>query len=80
MVKPTNFFTKQINKKHQNIITNFNNLNIITNQKTIHSNNNLLKTIINFHNKNKISTLNTQLTQIKQYIKNLHTLQHKHLN
>lgn len=80
VVKPANFFTKQINKKRQNVVANFNSLSVIANQKAIRSSNNLLKAIISFRSKNKISTLNAQLTQIKQYVKSLRTLQHKHLN
>ncbi|HGY8446805.1 TPA: ATP-binding protein, partial [Escherichia coli] len=36
--------------------------------------------IISFRSKDEISTLNAQLTQIKQYVESLRTLRHEHLN
>lgn len=40
----------------------------------------MLGAIISFRSKDEISTLNAQLTQIKQYVESLRTLRHEHLN
>lgn len=53
---------------------------MIANRAAIRSGNELLGAIISFRSKDEISTLNAQLTQIKQYVESLRTLRHEHLN
>lgn len=36
--------------------------------------------VVSFRSQNDIESLNTQLTQVKQYVENLRTLRHEHLN
>lgn len=80
VVHPAGFFTKKIEEKQQDVICTFNGLSVIANRGPIHSGDELLGAIISFRSKDEISTLNAQLTQIKQYVESLRTLRHEHLN
>ncbi|HFZ8993750.1 TPA: sensor histidine kinase DpiB [Citrobacter freundii] len=80
VVNPADFFTRQIEEKRQDVIANFNGLNVIANREAIRSGAELLGAIISFRSKDEIATLNAQLTQIKQYVESLRTLRHEHLN
>ncbi|MHA6308011.1 sensor histidine kinase DpiB [Hafnia paralvei] len=80
VVEPAGFFTEQIEEKRQDVICTFNGLSVIANRAAIRSGNELLGAIISFRSKDEISTLNAQLTQIKQYVESLRTLRHEHLN
>ena len=80
VVDPAGFFTEQIEEKRQDVICTFNGLSVIANRAAIHFGDELLGAIISFRSKDEISTLNAQLTQIKQYVESLRTLRHEHLN
>ncbi|EEW1799392.1 sensor histidine kinase DpiB [Escherichia coli] len=80
VVRPADFFTEQIDEKRQDVVANFNGLSVIANREAIRSGDDLLGAIISFRSKDEISTLNAQLTQIKQYVESLRTLRHEHLN
>ncbi|ENA4996456.1 sensor histidine kinase DpiB [Escherichia albertii] len=80
VVKPADFFTEQIDERRQDVVANFNGLSVIANREAIRSGDDLLGAIISFRSKDEISTLNAQLTQIKQYVESLRTLRHEHLN
>ncbi len=80
VVRPADFFTEQIDEKRQDVVANFNGLSVIANREAIRSGDDLLGAIISFRSKDEISTLNAQLTQIKQYVESLRTLLHEHLN
>lgn len=80
VVQPADFFTQQIAEKRQDAMVNFNGLSVIANREAIRSGDELLGAIISFRSKDEISTLNAQLTQIKQYVEGLRTLRHEHLN
>ena len=71
---------EQIDEKRQDVVANFNGLSVIANREAIRSGDDLLGAIISFRSKDEISTLNAQLTQIKQYVESLRTLRHEHLN
>lgn len=80
VVKPADFFTQEIAEPRQNVMANFNGLSVIANREAIRSGDELLGAIISFRSKDEISTLNAQLSQIKQYVESLRTLRHEHLN
>ncbi len=61
-------------------MANFNGLGVIANREAIRSGDDLLGPLSAFVVKTEISTLNAQLTQIKQYVESLRTLRHEHLN
>ncbi|QKN82252.1 sensor histidine kinase DpiB [Scandinavium goeteborgense] len=80
VVQPCPFFTEKIAEKRQDVICTFNGLSVIANRGAIRFGNEMLGAIISFRSKDEISTLNAQLTQIKQYVESLRTLRHEHLN
>ncbi|MDX6042489.1 sensor histidine kinase DpiB [Scandinavium lactucae] len=80
VVQPCSFFTDKIAEKRQDVICTFNGLSVIANRGAIRSGNEMLGAIISFRSKDEISTLNAQLTQIKQYVESLRALRHEHLN
>lgn len=80
VVKPADFFTQEIAEPRQDVMANFNGLSVIANREAIRSGDELLGAIISFRSKDEISTLNAQLSQIKQYVESLRTLRHEHLN
>ncbi|MFG6655580.1 sensor histidine kinase DpiB [Scandinavium sp. M-37] len=80
VVQPCTFFTDKIAEKRQDVICTFNGLSVIANRGAIRSGNEMLGAIISFRSKDEISTLNAQLTQIKQYVESLRALRHEHLN
>lgn len=80
VVQPWTFFTEKIAEKRQDVICTFNGLSVIANRGAIRFGNEMLGAIISFRSKDEISTLNAQLTQIKQYVESLRALRHEHLN
>lgn len=80
VVQPACFFTEKIEEKRQDVLCTFNGLSVIANRGVIRSGPALLGAIISFRSKDEISTLNAQLSQIKQYVENLRALRHEHLN
>lgn len=80
VVHPCAFFTEKIAEKRQDVMCTFNGLSVIANRGAIRSGNEMLGAIISFRSKDEISTLNAQLTQVKQYIEGLRALRHEHLN
>jgi two-component system, CitB family, cit operon sensor histidine kinase CitA len=80
VVQPSGFFTEKIAEKRQDVICTFNGLSVIANRGAIRFGNEMLGAIISFRSKDEISTLNAQLTQIKQYVESLRALRHEHLN
>ncbi|MTH44876.1 sensor histidine kinase DpiB [Intestinirhabdus alba] len=80
VVKPADFFTRQIAEKRQDVVANFNGLSVIANREAIRAGEDLLGAIVSFRSKDEISTLNAQLSQIRQYVESLRTLRHEHLN
>jgi two-component system cit operon sensor histidine kinase CitA len=80
VVSPTGFFTEKIEEKRQDVICVFNGLSVIANRGAIRSGEELLGAIISFRSKDEISTLNAQLTQVKQYVESLRAVRHEHLN
>lgn len=80
VVHPSTFFTEKIAEKRQDVVCTFNGLSVIANRGAIRAGSEMLGAIISFRSKDEISTLNAQLTQIKQYVESLRTLRHEHLN
>lgn len=80
VVSPAGFFTEKIEEKRQDVICVFNGLSVIANRGAIRSGEELLGAIISFRSKDEISTLNAQLTQVKQYVESLRAVRHEHLN
>jgi two-component system cit operon sensor histidine kinase CitA len=81
VVQPAGFFTENIAQKRQDVVCTFNGLNVIANRGAIHCGHGApAGVIVSFRSKDEISTLNAQLTQIKQYVESLRTLRHEHLN
>ncbi|MCE0825008.1 sensor histidine kinase DpiB [Buttiauxella sp. A2-C2_NF] len=81
VVHPASFFTEKIAEARQDVICTFNGLSVIANRGVIHSGHAApAGAIVSFRSKDEISTLNAQLTQIKQYVESLRTLRHEHLN
>ncbi len=80
VVSPAGFFTENIEEKRQDVICTFNGLSVIANRGAIRFGEELLGAIISFRSKDEISTLNAQLTQVKQYAESLRAVRHEHLN
>ncbi|WMY73304.1 sensor histidine kinase DpiB [Buttiauxella selenatireducens] len=81
VVHPAGFFTEKIDEARQDVMCTFNGLSVIANRGVIHSGHaSPAGAIVSFRSKDEISTLNAQLTQIKQYVESLRTLRHEHLN
>ncbi|PWC17891.1 sensor histidine kinase DpiB [Brenneria corticis] len=80
VVMPADFFTRHLEENRQDVICTFNGLNVIANRAAIRSDEELLGAIVSFRAKDEIATLNAQLSQIKQYVENLRTVRHEHLN
>ncbi|WP_323085623.1 sensor histidine kinase DpiB [Providencia alcalifaciens] len=79
-VSPAGFFTKEIAKNHHDIVCEFNGLNVIASRVAIMDGELLAGAVISFRSQNDIESLNAQLSQVRQYVDNLRTLRHEHLN
>ena len=81
VVNPAGFFIEKMTEARQDVMCTFNGLSVIANRGVIHSGDaSPAGAIVSFRSKDEINTLNAQLTQIKQYVENLRTLRHEHLN
>ena len=79
-ISPSEFFIKDILTTEHDILCEFNGLNVIANRIAIRNGDQLIGAVVSFRSQNDIESLNSQLTQIKQYVENLRTLRHEHLN
>ncbi|GAB1440796.1 sensor histidine kinase DpiB [Providencia sp.] len=79
-ISPADFFTTDISTTKHDVICEFNGLNVIANRVAIRDGEHLIGAVISFRSQNDIESLNSQLTQVRQYIENLRTLRHEHLN
>ncbi|MTC50976.1 sensor histidine kinase DpiB [Providencia alcalifaciens] len=79
-VSPASFFTKEITKNQHDIVCEFNGLNVIASRVAIMDGELLAGAVISFRSQNDIESLNVQLSQVRQYVDNLRTLRHEHLN
>ncbi|HHR6043739.1 TPA: sensor histidine kinase DpiB [Providencia alcalifaciens] len=79
-VSPASFFTKEITKNQHDIVCEFNGLNVIASRVAIMDGELLAGAVISFRSQNDIESLNAQLSQVRQYVDNLRTLRHEHLN
>lgn len=79
-ISPNNFFTDDLEITQHDVICSFNGLNVIANRVALFDDKYLLGAVISFRSQNDIESLNSQLTQVRQYVENLRTLRHEHLN
>ncbi|HHR5899735.1 TPA: sensor histidine kinase DpiB [Providencia alcalifaciens] len=79
-VSPASFFTKEITKNQHDIVCEFNGLNVIASRVAIMDGELLAGAVVSFRSQNDIESLNAQLSQVRQYVDNLRTLRHEHLN
>lgn len=79
-VSPASFFTKEITKNQHDIVCEFNGLNVIASRVAIMDGELLAGAVISFRSQNDIESLNAQLSQVRQYVDNIRTLRHEHLN
>lgn len=79
-ISPVDFFTVDIATTKHDVLCEFNGLNVIANRVAIRDDNHLIGAVISFRSQNDIESLNSQLTQVRQYVENLRTLRHEHLN
>ncbi|HGN1705281.1 TPA: sensor histidine kinase DpiB [Providencia rettgeri] len=79
-ISPADFFITDISTTKHDVICEFNGLNVIANRVAIRDGEHLIGAVISFRSQNDIESLNSQLTQVRQYIENLRTLRHEHLN
>lgn len=80
LVTPATFFINDISTTQHDVICSFNGLNVIANRIALHDENHLIGAVISFRSQNNIESLNSQLTQVRQYVENLRSLRHEHLN
>lgn len=80
IVSPSDFFMAQPVEDCQDIICVFNHTKVIANRSGIWIDNIFQGWVVSFRRKDDINTLNAQLSQIQQYVDNLRTLRHEHLN
>lgn len=80
LVTPTTFFTTEISTTQHDVICSFNGLNVIANRIALLDENHLVGVVVSFRSQNDIESLNSQLTQVRQYVDNLRALRHEHLN
>ncbi|HAU5736434.1 TPA: sensor histidine kinase DpiB [Providencia stuartii] len=80
LVTPATFFINDISTTQHDVICSFNGLNVIANRIALHDENHLIGAAISFRSQNDIESLNSQLTQVRQYVENLRSLRHEHLN
>ncbi|QKJ51913.1 sensor histidine kinase DpiB [Providencia rettgeri] len=79
-ISPADFFMTDIATTRHDVICEFNGLNVIANRVAIRDSEQLVGAVISFRSQNDIESLNSQLTQVRQYVENLRTLRHEHLN
>ncbi|MEY0289865.1 sensor histidine kinase DpiB [Providencia rettgeri] len=79
-ISPADFFITDLETTKHDVIGEFNGLNVIANRVAIRDGEHLVGAVISFRSQNDIESLNSQLTQVRQYIENLRTLRHEHLN
>ncbi|MGG4607414.1 sensor histidine kinase DpiB [Providencia sp. Me31A] len=79
-ISPADFFITDISTTKHDVICEFNGLNVIANRVAIRDGEHLIGAVISFRSQNDIESLNSQLTQVRQYIENLRALRHEHLN
>ncbi|MEX6283415.1 sensor histidine kinase DpiB [Providencia hangzhouensis] len=79
-ISPADFFITDIETTKHDVICEFNGLNVIANRVAIRDGEHLVGAVISFRSQNDIESLNSQLTQVRQYIESLRTLRHEHLN
>lgn len=79
-ISPAEFFTTDIAISKHDVLCEFNGLNVIANRIAIRDGDQLIGVVISFRSQNDIESLNSQLTQVRQYVENLRTLRHEHLN
>ncbi|EKT58605.1 sensor histidine kinase DpiB [Providencia sneebia] len=80
LISPNHFFTDDLAITQHDVICSFNGLNVIANRVALFDDKYLLGAVISFRSQNDIESLNSQLTQVRQYVENLRTLRHEHLN
>ncbi len=80
IITPATFFMNELETAKYDQICTFEGLNVIASRIAIMDGSNLMGAVISFRSQNDIESLNTQLTQVKQYVDNLRTLRHEHLN
>ncbi|HEM8295707.1 TPA: sensor histidine kinase DpiB [Providencia stuartii] len=80
LVTPATFFINDISTTQHDVICSFNGLNVIANRIALHDENHLIGAVISFRSQNDIESLNSQLTQVRQYVENLRSSRHEHLN
>jgi two-component system cit operon sensor histidine kinase CitA len=79
-VTPNTFFIERNGENVKDQICQFNGLDVIANRAAIWIDNVFQGWVVSFRSKNDINTLTAQLSQIQQYVENLRTLRHEHLN
>lgn len=80
VVSPDHFFLDQEGGNRQDELCTFNGLNIIANRAGIWIDEVFQGWVVSFRNRDDIHTLSAQLSQIQQYVENLRTVRHEHLN
>ncbi len=81
VVSPDHFFHDQAGDNRQDELCTFNGLNAIANRAGIWSEEGVFQGwVVSFRSQDDIHTLSAQLSQIKQYVENLRTVRHEHLN
>ncbi|ELX8378876.1 sensor histidine kinase DpiB [Providencia vermicola] len=80
LITPETFFINDIATTQHDVICSFNGLNVIANRIALLDENHLIGAVISFRSQNDIESLNSQLTQVRQYVENLRSLRHEHLN
>lgn len=79
-VYPADFFIEKNGENCQDQICNFNRLDVIANRAAIWIDDVFQGWVVSFRSKDDINTLSAQLSQIQQYVENLRTVRHEHLN
>lgn len=79
-VSPDAFFMEKSGENCLDEICSFNGLDVIANRAAIWIDNVFQGWVVSFRSKDDINTLSAQLSQIQQYVENLRTVRHEHLN
>ncbi|MEX9542372.1 sensor histidine kinase DpiB, partial [Escherichia coli] len=74
LITPETFFINDIATTQHDVICSFNGLNVIANRIALLDENHLIGAVISFRSQNDIESLNSQLTQVRQYVENLRSL------
>lgn len=80
VVTPDSFFLEQNGDNYHDVMCTFNGISVIANRAGIWLEETFQGWIVSFRLKNDIYTLSAQLSQIQQYVENLRTVRHEHLN